>query len=102
AIMSLNVPGALAAQGNADIASGNEDQGNGGGTIGSDATINVSAANISANSLLAHIDNTRGSIGGNAAINFAVSGKATITNDATFRIDGSNGAASAAINTSGG
>src|SRR4029077_7444918 len=39
------------------------DNGNG-GTIGADATINVTAANITANSLVAQIDNTGGSIGG--------------------------------------
>ena len=65
AIISLNLTRDLAAQGNANFAIGNQDQGSGGGTIGSDATINVSAANISANSLLAQIDNTGGSIGAN-------------------------------------
>ena len=47
AIISLNLTGDLAAQGNANFTIGNQDQGSGGGTIGSDATINVAAANIS-------------------------------------------------------
>ena len=107
AIISLNLTGDLAAQGNANFAIGNQDQGSGGGTIGSDATINVSAANISANSLLAQIDNTGGSIGGitegGATINMNVSGTATVTNDATVAIYGSDGAAGgAAININGG
>src|SRR5262249_22363867 len=79
---------------------------NNGGTIGGNATINVAAANITANSLLAQIDNTGGSIGasteGSATINMNVSGSATVTNDATFQILGSDGAASAAINFNGG
>ena len=68
------------------------------GTIGGNATINVTAANITANSLLAQIDNTGGSIGGNAAINMNVSGSATVTNDATVAIFGNDPAGSAAIN----
>ena len=74
------------------------------GTIGGDATINVSAANITANSLLAQIDNSNGgTIGGNAAINMNVSGTATVTNDATVAIYGSDGAVGgAAININGG
>jgi hypothetical protein len=71
---------------------------NAAGTIAGDATVNVSATNITANSLLSQIDNTGGSIGGNAAINMNVSGSATVTNDATVAIYGSDGATSAAIN----
>ena len=74
---------------------------NSGGTIGGNATINVTAANIVANSLLAQIDNTAGSIGGNAAINMNVSGSATVTNDATVAISGNDPAGSAAINING-
>src|SRR5207237_778784 len=77
-----------------------------GASIGGNATINVSAANITANSLDAQIDNTGGSIGatteGGATINMNVSGTATVTNDATVAIYGSDGAASAAINFNGG
>ena len=85
------------------------DLGNGviGGTIGGDATVNITAANLTANSLLAQIDNTGGSIGANteggATINMNVSGTATVTNDATVAIYGSDGAVGgAAININGG
>ena len=48
---------------------------NSGGTIDSDATINLNAANITANSLFVQIDNSNGgTIGGNATINMNVSG----------------------------
>src|SRR5207245_7428266 len=70
--------------------------------IGADAVINVNAANITADSLLTQIDNTGGSIAGNATINMNVSGNATVTSDATFQILGSDGAAAAAINFNGG
>jgi len=77
------------------------------GTIASDATVNVSAANVIADSLVAQIDNTDGSIGasteGGATINMNVSGTATVTNDATVAIYGSDGAVGgAAININGG
>jgi hypothetical protein len=56
--------------------------------------------------LLAEIDNTGGSIGANteggAIINMNVSGTATVTNDATVAIYGSDGATFAAININGG
>jgi hypothetical protein len=75
----------------------------GGGTISGDATINVNATNTAkADSLETEIDNTGGTIGGNAAINMNVSGTATVTNDATVAIYGSDGAASSAINFTGG
>jgi len=83
----------------------------GGGAIGLDAAINVSAASITANSLIAQIDNgggsngssLGGSIGGNATINMNVSGTATVTNDATVAIYGSDGAiGGAAININNG
>jgi FecR protein len=102
--VSFNVAGNITTQGDATLGVSTADlRGGVSGTIGGDAAIDVSAANITASSLSTQINNSNGgSIGGNATINFAVSGKATITNDATFRIDGSNGAASAAINISGG
>jgi hypothetical protein len=77
-----------------------------GGMIGGNAAINVSTANISVGSLVNQINNTGGSIGasteGGATINMNVSGTATVTNDATVAIYGSDGAASAAININGG
>jgi hypothetical protein len=75
---------------------------NSGGSIGGNATINVSAANITANSLLAQVDNTGGSIGGNATINMNVSGNTSITTDATVQILGNNPSGSAAINFNSG
>jgi hypothetical protein len=53
--------------------------------------------------LVADIDNSGGgTIGGSATIYMNVSGNATVTNDATVAIYGSDGAASAAININGG
>jgi len=79
--------------------------GTGGNIVGS-ANLNLTAANITANSLVAQIDNTGGSIGatteGGATINMNVSGSATVTNDATIQILGSDGATSAGINFNGG
>jgi hypothetical protein len=78
-----------------------------GATIGGDATVNITAASLTANSLLAQIDNTGGSIGanneGSAMINMNVSNSATVTNDATVAIYGSDGAVGGAgININGG
>jgi len=76
---------------------------NRGRTIAGNATLQVSAANLVANSFEASIDNTGGgTIGGNATIDVAVAGNAAITSDATFQINGSDAAASAAININGG
>ena len=76
----------------------------GGASIGGDAAINVTADTLSVGgSLDSTIDNSSsGTIGGSATINMNVSGSATVTNDATFQILGSDGAASAAINFNGG
>src|SRR5205809_3085935 len=74
-----------------------------GGQIGENATISVTAASIQAASLLAEINNSQGGqIGGSASINVSASGPVVVTNDATFRIDGSDGATSAAVNFNGG
>jgi hypothetical protein len=104
--MTLQVAGDITTQGDANFAIFNNDNGNGSGpgTIGLNATINVTAANISSGGALnAAIDNSiGGSIGGNATINMNVSGNATVTNDAIVQILGSDGAASAAININGG
>jgi hypothetical protein len=102
AIINSNLSGDLTTQGDTAfiIANGNL------GTIGGGATVNVTAANITANSLLAQIDNTGGSIGAStesgATINMNVSGSTTVTNDATVAIYGSDGATFAAININGG
>ncbi len=98
AIISLNVSNSFTATGNAEFAIFSS-----GGNITRDASITVTAADISAPSLTAEIDNSQsGTIGGNAAINFSVSGNSTITNDASFQIFGSDGAAASAINFNGG
>jgi hypothetical protein len=103
--LNFNLTGALTTQGGAiflinnfgDIEFGR------GGTVGGDAAISVTAANITAGSLLAQIDNSNsGTIGGDATISMNVSGSAAVTNDATFQILGSDGTAAAAINFNGG
>jgi hypothetical protein len=144
AVINADVSGAISTQGEADFQIFNENNGSGGGSIGLDATINVSAtnistggslfaeifnssggmgsiggsigggamidvaaANITANSLVAQIDNTGGSIGASteagAMINMNISNSATVTNDATVAIYGSDGAVGGAgININGG
>ena len=91
--VSLEVSGNLTAQGDATF----EIQNNG-GTMGQNAPMQVAAANISANSLLAQIDNRNdGVIDGAAVISMNIAGNATVTNNATLAIYGSDGAASSAI-----
>ena len=75
----------------------------GGASIGGHAAINLTANTLTVGGNLdSTIDNSGGTIGGDAAINMNVSNTATITNDATFQILGSDGAESAAININGG
>ena len=75
----------------------------GGASIGGHASIDVTANTLSVGGNLdSRIDNTQGTIGGNAAISMNVSGTATITNDATFQILGSDGAKSSSIDFNGG
>jgi hypothetical protein len=75
----------------------------GGASIGGHAEINLTANTLSVGGNLdSRIDNTGGTIGGNAAITMNISGAATITNDATFQIFGSDGAKSASIDFNGG
>ncbi len=101
--LEFSLTGDLATQGDAIFTIDNSN----GGTIGGNAIIDVTAANITANSLTVQIDNTGGSIGANtdggATINMNVSGTATVTNDATVAIYGSDGAVGGtAININGG
>src|SRR5438552_3995222 len=78
--ITLDVSGDITTQFDANFQIFNNDNGSGPGTIGSDATINVTAANIStAGTLNATIDNAGGTIGGNATIDMNVSGSATVT-----------------------
>jgi len=75
----------------------------GGASIGGHAAINLTANTLRVGSNLdSTIDNSGGTIAGDAAINMNVSNTATITNNATFQILGSDGAESAAINLNGG
>jgi hypothetical protein len=91
--VSLEISGNLTAQGDAIFEIHNQ-----GGTMGQNAPIQVAAANISANSLSALIDNSEGGvINGDAKINMNVAGNANITNDATLAIYGSDGATNSAI-----
>jgi hypothetical protein len=91
--VSLEISGNLTAQGDATFEIQNQ-----GGTMGQNAPIQVAAANISANSLSALIDNSEGGvINGDARINMNVSGNANITNDATLAIYGSDRANSAIL-----
>jgi FecR protein len=75
----------------------------GGSSIGGVAEVSVATATLTVNgSLDSRIDNTNGTISGDATLDYSVSGTATITGDALFQIVGSDGAKSAAINISGG
>ena len=75
----------------------------GGASIGGHALIDLTANTLTVGGNLdSTIDNTGGTIGGNAAISMNISGTATITNDATFQIFGSDGAKSASIDFNGG
>ena len=96
--ISLEVSGKLTAQGDAIFEIQNQ-----GGTMGQNAPIQIAAANISANSLSALIDNSEGGvINGDARITMNVVGNANVTNDATLAIYGSDGATNSAILVNGG
>jgi FecR protein len=75
-----------------------------GASIGGSALVNLNATTLSVNgSVDAQINNSQsGSIGGNAAINFSVTGTSTVATDAMFQIFGSDGAQSSTISINGG
>jgi FecR protein len=74
-----------------------------GGTINGNAIVQLgTTGNLNANSLLVQIDNSSGTIGGDATINMNVGGTATVTNDAYVQILGNDPTGSAAINFNGG
>ncbi len=105
ALINIGVSGDIDAPGEVEFSILNNDIfGGGGGTIGSDATIDVSCNNISTDGVLfAQIRNDGGgNIGGNATININISGSVTVTSDASFEISGSDNAAAAAINLNDG
>ena len=92
ALLSVAISDEMATQGDVTFSIFNNDQGSGAGTIGSGATVSVSAAGISANSLVAQIDNSiGGSIGGSANLTFNLSGNLTSQGDANFQILNNDG-----------
>ena len=96
--VTLEVSGNITAHGDAILEIQNE-----GGTMGQNGPIQVAAASISANSLLAQIDNSNGGvIDGDAQIFMSIAGDANITNNATLAIFGSDGAANSTILVNGG
>jgi hypothetical protein len=96
--IGLAVSGAITALGDATFEIQNH-----GGIIGHNATLSLTAANIFADSLSAQIDNSNGGvIGGEAVILMNVAGNASVANDATVAVYGSDGAANSAILISGG
>jgi hypothetical protein len=97
-IVSLAASGNITANGVATF----EIQNNG-GTMDHNTAISVAAANVSANSLLAQIDNRGGGvISGAGLIDINVAGNANVANDATIAFYGSDGAAASAILINGG
>ncbi len=104
-------PGMIGGNAEVNVSASNISTGNffdqilnyGGASIGGHAAINLTANTITVSGNLdSTIDNSGGTIAGDAAINMNVSNTATITNNATFQILGSDGAESAAINIHGG
>src|SRR5207237_1432360 len=91
--LNFSLTGDLTAQGDANFGILNDDEGSGGGTIGSDATSNVTAANISTGGSLFDtiLNNGGGSIVGNANLNFTLTGDLATQGDALFVIDNFDG-----------
>jgi hypothetical protein len=97
-IVSLDVFGNITAHGNAIF----EIQNNG-GTMDQNAAVAIAAGNLSANSLLAQIDNRDGGvISGAGVIEMDVAGTANVTNNATLAFYGSDGAGASGILINGG
>ncbi|MEY2488022.1 MAG: hypothetical protein QOH39_3670, partial [Verrucomicrobiota bacterium] len=71
-------------------------------SISGNAAIALTGGNLSADSMQVDIDGNGGTVGGNATIDSSFTGNINVTNDATVRIVGSDGAGSAAINFTGG
>lgn len=96
--LGMAVSGAITALGDASF----EIQNNA-GTIGHNALMSVTAANLSANSLSARIDNSEGGvINGDAIVAMSVAGNVSVARDATVAIYGSDGAANSEIRINGG
>ncbi len=87
ALINFSMSGDITSQGDATFQILNS-----GGSIGGDVEINVSAANITANSLLAQIDNSiGGSIGTGGNISVSTGGDFTSNGDAAFTIQNTTG-----------
>src|SRR5262249_45293530 len=87
--INFNLTGDLTTTGDASFGISNSNVGGGGGTIGSDAVINVTANNVSTGTLNAAIDNSGGTIGGSATINLTAA--SISANSLLAQIDNSNG-----------
>jgi hypothetical protein len=105
ASMIYNIAGSLTSTGDQFYQLINAD----GGTIGGSATLDVAAKNLSSSrSLFVAILNSTndggatGTVAGNAVLNMNVSGTSMVATNATFQINGSDSAASSAINFNGG
>jgi hypothetical protein len=97
-IVSLAASGDITAHGDAIF----EIQNNG-GTMDQNTAVAIAAGNLSANSLLAQIDNRGGGvISGAGVIEMDVAGTANVTNNATIAFYGSDGVGSSAIVIDGG
>ena len=72
------------------------------GNIGTGGTISVTTGDLTASSVNLEINNEGGSIESGGTIDVNVSGGATVANDATLQLLGSDGATGAAINVNGG
>ena len=102
AFLNVGISGDTTTSAGAEFDIYNNDHGSGssGGTIGTDTAINVSLGNITSgpeqdsNALVVQIDNTGGSIGRNAMIDFAASGNVDAQGNAFLQIlnfnDGGN------------
>ena len=88
ATLSFDATGAITTPGAATFRIVNFDDGagNGGGTIGGNASVSIAAQSLSAASLLVRINNLGGTINGDASINFVVGGALVTTGNATFDI----------------
>src|SRR5207249_739979 len=91
--MTLQVAGDITTLGDANFQIFNNDNGSGPGAITGNATINVSAANVSTAGFLfdAIANFGGGNIGGNANLNFSLTGDLTAQADLTFGIGNNDG-----------
>jgi fibronectin-binding autotransporter adhesin len=91
--VAVNVEGDITSVTGAFFGILNQSSTSNGGTIGSDATVNVDATNVSTTGDFdAEIDNYNGgSIGGNATVGFGLGGTLTSQSNTIFSIDNSNG-----------